>query len=60
MLLVAVRVEKLTGGDVEEAMAGEAVSGLLTGETKEKDLVIEVNLAAVNGRWLSLPVEGGR
>ena len=52
-VLVAVRVE-LTGGDVEEAMAGEPESELLTGEAEEVELVIEVDLAAVDERWLSL------
>ena len=58
-VLVAVRVE-LTGGDVEEAMAGETVSELLTGETEEMELVIEVDLAAVDERWLGLEGPGGR
>ena len=57
-VLVAVGVERLTGGDVEEAMAGEAEGGLLVGEREEMELVIEVDLVAVDVRWLSL--EGWR
>ena len=54
MVLVAVRVERLTGGDDNEAMVGEAESELLTGETEEMELVIEVGLVAVDERWLGL------
>ena len=54
MVLVAVRVGRLSGGDVEEDVAGEPESELLTGEAEEVELVIEVDLAAVDERWLSL------
>ena len=57
-VLMAVRVERLAGGDVEEAMAGGAEGGLLMGERDEMELVVEVDLVAVDVRWLSL--EGGR
>ena len=55
---MAVRVERLTSRDVEEAMAGEAEGGLLVGERGGMELVIEVDFVAVDVRWLSL--EGGR
>ena len=51
-------VSMLTGEDVEDAMAGEAEDGLLMGEREEMELVIEVDLVAVDVRWLSL--EGWR
>ena len=57
-VLMAVRVERLTSRDVEEAMAGEAEGWLLIGETDEMELAIEVGLVAVDVRWLSL--EDGR
>ena len=55
---MAVRVERLTSRDVEEAMAGEAEGGLLMGEREEMELVVGVDLVAVDVRWLSL--EDGR
>ena len=57
-VLVAVRVGGLTGEDVEEARAGEAEGLLLIGKTEEMELVIEVDLVAVDVRWLRL--EDGR
>ena len=53
-VLLAVRVGWLTGGGVEEAMAGEAEGWLLIGEREEMELAIEVDLVAVDVRWLSL------
>jgi len=53
-VLMAVRVERLTSKDVEEATAGEAEGGLLTGEREEMELVAEVDLVAVDVRWLCL------
>ena len=53
-VLMAVRVEILTGGDVEEAMAGGAKGWLLEEEREEVELAIEVDLVAVDVRWLSL------
>ena len=55
---MAVRVERLTRRDVEDAMAGEAEDGLLIGEREEMELAIEVDSVAVDVRWLSL--EDGR
>ena len=57
-VLMAVRVEMLTSKDVEEATAGEAEGELLIGEREEMELVAEVDLVAVDVRWLSL--EDGR
>ena len=57
-MVLAVRVGRLTGKGVEEAMAGETESELLAWKTREMELVMEVDLEAVDGRWLSL--EGGR
>jgi hypothetical protein len=56
--LMAVRVERLTRRDVEDAIAGEAEDGLLIGEKEEMELVVEVDLVAVDVRWLVL--EDGR
>jgi hypothetical protein len=53
-VLMAVRVERLTSEDVGEAMAGEAEGGLLIGEREEVGLVVEVDLVAVDVRWLVL------
>ena len=36
-VLMAVRVERLTSRDVEEAMFGEAEGGLLVGERERRD-----------------------
>ncbi len=55
---MAVRVERLIGADVAEAMAGGAEDGLLIGEREEMELVVEVDLVAVDVRWLVL--EDGR
>ena len=51
---MVVVLEGLPGGDVEEAMAGEAEGGLLIGEREEMELVVEVDLVAMDVRWLSL------
>jgi hypothetical protein len=56
--LMAVRVERLTRRDVEDAMAGEAEDGLLIGEGEEMELAIEVDLVAVDMRWWSLKGPG--
>jgi len=57
-VLMTVRVERLTGENVEGATAGEAEGGLLTGEREGMELVVEVDLVNVVMRWLSL--EDGR
>jgi len=53
-VLMAVRVGMLTSKGVEEATAGEAEGELLIGEREEMELVAEVDLVAVDVRWLSL------
>ena len=55
---MVVAVKGLTGEGVEEAMAGKAEGWLLIGQREVMELVIEVDLVAVDARWLSL--EDGR
>ena len=54
---MAVVAGRLTSRDVEGAMAGEAEGGLLIEEREDIELVMEVDLVAVDVRWLSLEDE---